>query len=146
MIGTDVLLVLHLLGAVVWVGGMFFALMVLRPALAVLEPAARMGLLLAVLRRFFGIIWIAMPLMLLTGYWMVFAAFGGFADTPWNVDVMMLLGLIMSGVFVWLVVGPWRKFRAAPSPATMDPVRRLVHANLGLGLITVVIAALGQLG
>jgi uncharacterized membrane protein len=146
MTGTDLLLVLHLLGAVVWVGGMFFALMVLRPALAVLEPPARMALHVAVLRRFFGFVWIAMPLMLLTGFWMVVAAFGGFAGAPWNVDVMMLLGLIMSGVFVWLVVGPWRKFRATPSPEALAPVRRLVHANLGLGLITVVIAALGQLG
>ncbi len=146
MAGIDLLLVLHLLGAVVWVGGMFFALMVLRPALAVLEPPARMALHVAVLRRFFGFVWVAMPLMLLTGYWMVFAAFGGFADAPWNVDVMMLLGLIMAGVFVWLVVGPWRRFRAAPSPEALEPVRRLVHANLGLGLITVVIAALGQLG
>lgn len=146
MAGIDVLLVVHLLGAVVWVGGMFFALMVLRPALAVLEPPARMALLVAVLRRFFGFVWVAMPLMLLTGFWMVFAAFGGFADVPWNVDVMMLLGLIMAGVFVWLVVGPWRKFRAAPSSQALAPVRQLVHANLGLGLITVVVAALGQLG
>ena len=121
---------------------MFFALMVLRPALTVLEPAARMALAVAVLRRFFRIVWVAVPLMLVTGYWMLAAAFSGYGGAPWSVDLMSLLGWIMAGVFVWLMMGPWRQFRAAPSRATMEPVRRLVHANLGLGLITIVVAAL----
>ena len=40
----NLLLALHLLGAVIWVGGMAFALLVLRPSLAELEPAARLAL------------------------------------------------------------------------------------------------------
>ena len=41
---ADVLLALHVLGAVLWVGGMFFALMVLRPSLAALSPPQRLDL------------------------------------------------------------------------------------------------------
>ncbi len=145
MTGTDLLLAIHLLGAVVWVGGMFFALLVLRPAMAAIDPAARLALHLAVLRRFLGMVWVAMPVMLVTGYAMVFAAFGGFGAVPWSVNVMNLLGLVMAVVFVWMFLGPWRRFRAAPAPDTLAPVRRLIHVNLGLGLITVVIAAFGQL-
>lgn len=45
---------IHLLAAIVWVGGMFFAYMVLRPAaVEVLEPPARLRLWNVVFRRFF---------------------------------------------------------------------------------------------
>ncbi len=45
---------LHLLAAVVWVGGMFFAWMILRPAAVdILEPPARLRLWLSVFKRFF---------------------------------------------------------------------------------------------
>ncbi len=49
------LLLLHLLAVVAWVGGMFFAHFCLRPAaVEVLEPPARLPLMLAALRRFLG--------------------------------------------------------------------------------------------
>ena len=48
---------IHLLGAAIWVGGMFFALLVLRPSLSVLEPPARLALHGAVFSRFFRIVW-----------------------------------------------------------------------------------------
>ncbi|VFT42074.1 membrane protein [Pseudomonas aeruginosa] len=45
---------LHVLAALVWVGGMFFAWTILRPAaVAALEAPARLGLWLEVFRRFF---------------------------------------------------------------------------------------------
>ena len=43
---------LHLLGVVVWVGGMFFAHMALRPAAQALPPPQRLPLLAATLTRF----------------------------------------------------------------------------------------------
>src|ERR1043166_717450 len=47
---TALALALHILGAVVWVGGMFAAYMCLRPAAGPLEPPARLKLW----RAFFG--------------------------------------------------------------------------------------------
>ncbi|WP_343074980.1 hypothetical protein [sulfur-oxidizing endosymbiont of Gigantopelta aegis] len=45
---------LHLLSAVIWVGGMFFAHMILRPsAVEQLEPPQRLPLWVAVFGRFF---------------------------------------------------------------------------------------------
>ncbi len=79
MILFHVLLALHLLAAVAWVGGMAFALMVLRPSLGVLEPAQRLALHGQVFRRFFLLVWHAMVLVLLTGFIMLFVTFGGFA-------------------------------------------------------------------
>src|SRR5690606_1619191 len=51
-------LVLHILAAVIWVGGMFFAYMALRPAMgATLDPESRPRLWLHTLDRFFRWVW-----------------------------------------------------------------------------------------
>jgi uncharacterized membrane protein len=140
------LLVLHLLSAVIWVGGMFFALLVLRPSLAVLEPQHRLALHRQVFRRFFLVVWHVMSLLLLTGFAMLFGVYGGFGGVGWNVHVMFLLGLIMAAVFVAIVFGPWRQMRASHDTQTAagaaDAIRRLITVNLVLGLLTVVVAAL----
>lgn len=139
---ADLLLVLHLLGAVIWVGGMFFALAVLRPSLGVLTPPQRLDLHRQVFRRFFLIVWHVMPVMLVTGFAMLFVVYGGFAGARWNVHVMMLLGLIMSAIFVGLFFGPWAALRRDGDPAVVDRIRRLIQLNLALGLVVVVVAAL----
>jgi len=48
-----ILITLHVLAAVVWVGGMFFAYMVLRQSVGPLEPAVRLALWHRVFRHFF---------------------------------------------------------------------------------------------
>ena len=141
MIVRGVLLALHLLGVMAWVGGMAFALLVLRPSLSVLEPPQRLALHREVFARFFRLIWHAMPLVLVTGYAMIFALFGGFAHLNWAINVMHLLGLIMTAVFLYVVFVPWRAMRATPSPQAVDRIRRLVQINLLLGTLTLIVAA-----
>ena len=133
---------LHVLGAAIWVGGMFFALLVLRPSLAVLEPPQRLGLHMQVFRRFFLIVWHAMPLILLTGYAMLFARYGGFAHAGTSIHVMHLLGLIMSGIFLLIFFGPWARLRAGET-AALERIRKLITLNLILGLLTIAIAVIG---
>ena len=144
---------LHVLGAVLWVGGMVFAILVLRPALGVLEPPQRLALHEAVLKRFFHLVWHAMPILLLTGYLLLFGWYGGFRGAGWHIHVMHLTALLMAGVFLTIVTGPWREFRAArargdaPGAATQaDRIRQLVTMNLALGLLTVAVAAWGRFG
>jgi uncharacterized membrane protein len=138
---ADVLLVLHLLGAVLWVGGMFFALMVLRPSLGAVPPEQRLELHRQVFRRFFRLIWHVMPIMLITGFAMVFVVDGGFSGVRWNVHLMMLLGLVMSAIFVALFFGPWAALRRGGDAALVDRIRMLIQVNLVLGLIVIVVAA-----
>jgi uncharacterized membrane protein len=133
----------HVLCAVIWVGGMFFAYVVLRPSLSVLDPPGRMALHGQVFRRFFLIIWHAMPLIVLTGLVMIFAVFGGMAGVRWNVHLMMLLGLVMAAIFLAIFFGPYRTFRVAPGPASLEAIRKLIGINLVLGLLITVIAVLG---
>jgi uncharacterized membrane protein len=144
---------LHVLGAVLWVGGMGFALLALRPALAAIEPPQRLLVHQGALKRFFLIVWHAMPILLLSGYALLFGWYGGFARAGWHIHAMHLMALIMAGVFVAIVTGPWKEFRAAlaaadrPAAATaMDRVRQMVTMNLGLGLATVAVAAWGRFG
>lgn len=145
---VSLLLALHVLGAVVWVGGMGFALLVLRPSLAVLEPAQRLALHAQVFRRFFLYVWHAMPILLLTGYAMLFGVLGGFASANWAVHTMHLFGLIMSVLFLMIFFGPWKAMRAATArhdsaaaAAAVDRIRGLIRVNLILGVVTVVVAA-----
>ena len=56
---------------------------------------------------------------------------------------MMLLGLVMSAIFLAIFFGPYRTFRAAPGPGPLDTIRKLIGINLMLGLLTAVIAVLG---
>jgi uncharacterized membrane protein len=144
MIVTGLILAVHLLGAVVWVGGMFYALAVLRPSLASLDGPQRMALHVQTLRRFFLIVWHAMPLILITGYLMVFSLYGGFGGLDWPVNVMQLLGLVMAGIFIVIFFGPWKEMRRAPSPEALNRIRRLITINLGLGLLVVVVASIGH--
>jgi uncharacterized membrane protein len=143
MIVWGLVLALHILGAVVWVGGMFFALLVLRPGLSVLTPPQRLELHAEVFRRFFRIVWHAMPLILLSGYAMLFGLYGGFAGVNWGVHAMHLLGLIMAALFVAIFFGPYARFRADPSPASADAIRKLVLVNLVLGSLTIAVASIG---
>jgi uncharacterized membrane protein len=139
-------LAVHVLCAVIWVGGMFFAYVVLRPSVSVLEPIQRIALHTQIFRRFFLIVWHVMPLILLSGLAALFGLFGGPATAPWNISVMMLLGLIMSAVFLLIVFGPYARFRRTTDRATivanMDRIRKLIAVNLVLGIVTVVVALL----
>ena len=60
---TVTALILHILAAVVWVGGMFFAHQVLRPAAGALDPGPRLMLWERVLGRFFP--WVIAAIVLL---------------------------------------------------------------------------------
>ncbi len=63
---------LHILAAIVWIGGMFFAVMVLRPAAGELEPKDRLPLWGRTFKKFLPWVWMAILILLITGYWMVF--------------------------------------------------------------------------
>ena len=139
-------LAVHVLCAVVWVGGMFFAYVVLRPSLSVLEPIQRIALHTQVFRRFFLVVWHAMPLILLSGFAVLFFFYGGLEYVGWNVHLMMLLGLIMSAVFLLIFFGPYARFRRTTdrntAAACIDRIRKLIGINLVLGIITIIVALL----
>jgi uncharacterized membrane protein len=148
---ATVALVLHSLSAVVWVGGMFFALLALRPATAPLEPGPRLELWSRVLDRFFAWVIAAIVLLLVSGYGMIFGVYGGFRGIGLHVNLMQGLGIIMMLLFFHLYFAPWRRFRAAlarhdyPAAAgQLNQIRVIVAINLMLGLVTVAVGSSGR--
>ncbi len=91
---------LHVLAVMIWIGGMFFAHMVLRPvAVARLQPPARLPFMQAVLNKFFPWVWICVLSILLSGLWIIFKIYGGFASLAIHVHIMVGLGIVMMLVF-----------------------------------------------
>ena len=75
-----IFLFFHLIGVVLWVGGMFFAHMTLRPSAAeLLQPPLRLPLLAATLGRFFTWVSVSIVLILVSGVaiMVLFASNGG---------------------------------------------------------------------
>lgn len=149
----SLLFTLHLIGSVIWVGGMFFAHMVLRPsAVEELEPPQRLSLWVAVFGRFFFWVWIAVVTILISGYWMIFDVFGGLIGLKaLYIQIMHAIGLIMSGIYAYIFFVPYQKLKVAVANkeypaggALMNNIRQLVTINLVLGLITIVIASGGK--
>jgi uncharacterized membrane protein len=140
------LLAVHILSAVVWVGGMFYALVVLRPALGVLDAGVRLQMHMLTLKRFFLVVWHAMPLMLLTGWGMIGLAGWDMGHLPWYVNTMQGLALVMAGIFLFTFFGPFRRLRRAirPGPELLDRIRLAITVNLALGVVIVVVASFGQ--
>ena len=141
---------LHLLAAVIWVGGMFFAWMVLRPASAsTLQAPERLTLWLEVFRRFFHWVWAAVLLLPVSGVGLLHMGFSGFDGAPRYVQVMMGLYLAMLALFLRVqalqLPALKRAVQAQDWPAggaALGHIRRLVGINLLIGLVVIGIAAM----
>jgi len=151
MISITTALTLHVLGATVWVGGMFAAYLCLRPAAGPLPAPEKFGVWRRFLARFFIWVWLSAVLLVATGYWMIATHFGGFANAPLYVNVMQALGWLMIALYALLFHGPWLKFKRAvdaqdwSAAAThLNHIRIIIAINLPLGLIVVIVGGTGR--
>ncbi|NQV55676.1 MAG: hypothetical protein HQ503_07440 [Rhodospirillales bacterium] len=142
---------LHITAAVVWVGGMFFAVLVLRPSAGALEPGDRLPLWERVFARFFPWVWASIGLLLASGYWIIFAGKGGFTGLPIYIHLMQGIGWLMVLIYLHLWFAPYARFKSAlaqgnlPEAATnLNKIRWAVTANTAFGLINAIIGASGR--
>ena len=148
----SIAITLHVLSAAIWVGGMFFAYMALRPvAASLLEPPLRLPLWSQVFARFFPWVWAAIILLLVTGFWIIFAVFDGMGAVKPYVHIMLALGIVMMLIFMHVFFAPYRRLKQAVAssdwPAggkALAQIRRLVGINMLLGLSVIAIAAGGR--
>lgn len=139
---------LHILAAVIWVGGMFFAYMALRPAAAsLLEPPERLKLWDGVFTKFFFWVWISIAALLATGYYMIFVYFGGFKGAGIHIHAMHGLGLLMVLIYMHVFFAPYKRLKREVAQGNfpeagknLNMIRKIVAINLTLGLITFVVA------
>jgi uncharacterized membrane protein len=142
---------LHIIAAVIWVGGMFFAYMAQRPAaVEVLEPPLRLKLWVATFRRFFPWVWAAIIVLLATGFYGIFGYYGGMKGTPLYVHAMLGLGLLMMLIFFHVFFAPYKRLKAAVAAEdwptggkALSQIRVLVGINTLIGLATAVLGAAG---
>ena len=145
-------LLFHLLGVVVWVGGMFFAYMALRPvAAAVLEPSQRLRLWAGVFGRFFPWVWLSIAMILGSGLYMWILMGGTSAPLPLYMLAMLGFGILMMLIFAHVFFAPYKKLKNAvdeqtwpQGAAALGQIRIMIGINLGLGLATLVVVMMGQ--
>ena len=143
---------LHVLSSALWVGGMFFAFVVLRPVTAsLLEQPIRLTLWAQVLARFFPWVWVSVVVLLASGYWLIFMIFGGMKAVGLHVHIMNGLGILMVFLFVYVFFAPYRQLKRAVSAedwsaggAQLARVRRIVGINTILGVVVICVGAGGR--
>lgn len=146
------MIMLHVLGIVIWVGGMFFAHQVLRPVAAdLLDPPLRLPLWVGVFKRFFPWVWLCVAVVLVSGLFMI-GFLGGMGSVPLYVHVMLATGIVMMAIFAYVFFVPFAQLKRSVANqdwkaggASLANIRQLVGINLVLGLITIAIATAGTM-
>ena len=141
-------LLLHVLSVVVWVGGMFFAYMALRPvAASVLEPPQRLTLWAGVFGKFFPWVWASVATILLTGLALLMKMGG----MPHYALAMLVLGVAMMLIFAHVFFSPYKKLKRAvgeqnwqAGAAALAQIRMSIGINLSLGLLTIAVVFIGR--
>jgi uncharacterized membrane protein len=140
---------LHIVGLAIWIGGMFFAYMALRPVAASrLEAPQRLALWEGVFGKFFAWVWLAVALILASGFYMM----REIGRPPPYVSAMFIIGIVMMLIFAHVFFAPYKRLRRAVSaqdwPAggtALAQIRKMVGLNLLLGFVTIACGALGPL-
>ncbi len=136
---------IHLLCVVLWVGGMAFLLITLRPSMNAIDPSARLVLQGAVFRRFFRLVWQIMPLAIVSGLVLLVLSYSH-QVVPWEVMVMQTGGVVMAAIFIGMVLVPNKRFQAKLAAGTATaadaaPVRRLLWVSLAIAAVILVCVA-----
>lgn len=147
---------LHLLAVMVWVGGMAFMLFCLRPAARVLEPAARVMLMHAAMRRFIVVVVAAVSVIFVCGAAMIGIAWSAARRAGLAFNMPLDWYTMIAGFFVMLVVfihiwnvlfrrldAAVREERWADGAAALGAIRWDVSINLVVGALITVFVRLG---
>jgi len=146
----NLMLFLHVSSVVIWVGGMFFAYLALRPvAASVLEPPQRLTLWSGVFGKFFPWVWGSVVLIPLSGLDMLMRLGG--AAAPHYALTMLVLGVAMMLIYAHVFFAPYKKLKQAvgrqdwkAGGAALAQIRRLIGINLTLGLVTIAVVFVGR--
>jgi uncharacterized membrane protein len=146
----DFLKLLHVLSIIVWIGGMVYTLMFLRPSVVGLEPPLRVKLMHDVLGRFFKAVLLLSSVAVLSGFWMVgrvakqAVQAGGSYTWPTAWVVMAVLGVIMFLIFAHIRFALYKRLQRAVAAAdwpsgglALEQIRLWVSVNLVVGIVIV---------
>jgi uncharacterized membrane protein len=142
---------LHVLAAIVWVGGLFYAFVCLAPASQWLDAPLRLRLWSHVLSKFFRWVWASIVILLVSGLWIVFGYYGGIAKVGTHVHAMMGLGILMMLLAAHVYFAPYKRLKRAIARSNwpeagraLGQIRLFVGANLSLGIIVAFVGSAGR--
>jgi uncharacterized membrane protein len=147
----DIAKLLHLISAIVWMGGMTFMLFALRPTItAQMQPQPRALLMREVWQRFFAMVAVAVLVLFATGTHLYTTTFkaakavGGTGSVPLGWNLMLVIGLVMFLIFGHIYFAGFRKFKRAvvagewPVAAkAAGLIHKMVVANFVLGWLAI---------
>lgn len=146
--------ILHLLCAVVWIGGMIFMNLILMPGIQKLEPPLRGAVVGVVAKRFTVAAWISIIVLLITGGLktppgMMFAPESHYGMMLMIKHIIILLAIII-GLTISLSVAPRvvklaPKAGEAPAPEFLSAqkmLKMLSTINMILGIVIVIVISL----
>lgn len=143
-------LILHLVAINVWVGGTFFAIVILGRAIKNIAAAQQLLLWQLVLERFFTWAWVAVFILLTSGTWMVYSIYGGFDTIPVYIMLMGLIALLMISIFIYIYFFPYQQYKLLVQTNDVDSgiqklavIRFAGTINMILGLCVVVVIGSG---
>lgn len=145
----------HLLGIIVWIGGMVFAHFFLRPAALMLEPPQRIRLMHGALQRFFNAVLVVIVVVLVTGLWLIartakeMVQAGLDFGMPLDWAIMATLGIVMMAIFGHIRFALFKRLSKAVASsdwpaggAALASIRTWVGINLVIGVAIVAITLL----
>jgi uncharacterized membrane protein len=144
------LLCLHLLAATIWVGGMAVMHFAVRPVVQQMldNPPQRLGLMAALLRRFFAWVGAAIVVLLASGFGLIALAGGPMHG---SVMAMLVLGVLMILLVAFTRAVPFVRLQSAVAQArwplaasALSTIRRLMGVNLALGVVVYGVALIGR--
>ena len=142
---------LHAVAAALWIGGIFFAFMALRPAAQeVLQPRERLHLWRVAYGKFFRLVWLLITILIATGYYQLFFRFAGFANSQPYLHLMHTIGLIMVVAFCYLYFSLYGKLcrlmdteDISAASDTLKKMRPVMATNLFLGIVITAVGVCG---
>jgi uncharacterized membrane protein len=147
----DSVKLIHLVAGIVWMGGMTFMLLALRPSvLEILEPQPRARLMGAVWGRFFRVVVVAVVALFITGGSLYSTSFRamkestGVGSVPLGMNLMLVIGVVMMLIFGHIYFAGFKKFKralaAGEGPVAAKAaaqIHTLVVANFVLGWLAI---------
>ncbi|MCS6957696.1 MAG: CopD family protein [Aquificaceae bacterium] len=126
------LLFFHLLFAILWIGGMIYSLLFLKPAVKALpQEDQRSRVLKGVFSRFFPAVWLAILILFITGMGLWHGYRKDFSQNP-LFHAKLFLFALMTIIFAYIYFFLYRRDKLSQIP-------NLIAVNLLLGLLVLLI-------
>jgi len=129
---SAILMWLHIVAVLIWIGGMLYTLFVLRPSLDIIGDKKPV-FMKKIMDRFFPLVWIAIIILLITGG----IKAHHYTSSPYFV-LKLIIYTVMVINFTYIYFGLYRRLPSSDNkPALMAKITTLIKVNFILGLIVI---------